>query len=207
LFTTRLTSSSCVTSTGALSLLSNTPVLPLPKLHYDKILTLTFHHQPAFQHTLVQHQPSNPLLTLLTITDANLQAVRVGDVSFFFLPKMLRHHAGFVRRFSSLARGDDVIYNSTHWELRASLKKFIDAEINPHVDSWEAAGIFPAHEVGSVQLNCDILSGFVISLRCILSFLRCSRSLGTQGFWVYQNRRSLVAAAWITHTPSQLPRN
>ena len=28
--------------------------------------------------------------------------------------------------------------------IRRTLKRFIDAEINPHVDEWEEAGIFPA---------------------------------------------------------------
>ena len=32
-----------------------------------------------------------------------------------------------------------------HEELRRNLSKFIDNEINPHVDEWEAAEIFPAH--------------------------------------------------------------
>jgi citronellyl-CoA dehydrogenase len=34
-----------------------------------------------------------------------------------------------------------------HEELRRNLAKFIDNEINPHVDEWEAAEIFPAHEL------------------------------------------------------------
>jgi citronellyl-CoA dehydrogenase len=34
-----------------------------------------------------------------------------------------------------------------HQEIQKTLKRFIDAEINPHVDEWEAAEIFPAHEV------------------------------------------------------------
>ncbi|HVC11732.1 MAG TPA: acyl-CoA dehydrogenase family protein, partial [Burkholderiales bacterium] len=34
-----------------------------------------------------------------------------------------------------------------HEELRRSLSRFIDNEINPHVDEWEAAEIFPAHEL------------------------------------------------------------
>jgi citronellyl-CoA dehydrogenase len=34
-----------------------------------------------------------------------------------------------------------------HEELKRNLKRFIDDEINPHVDEWEAAEIFPAHEV------------------------------------------------------------
>src|ERR1700730_10947843 len=31
--------------------------------------------------------------------------------------------------------------------IRRGVKKFIEAEINPHVDEWEEAGIFPAHEL------------------------------------------------------------
>jgi citronellyl-CoA dehydrogenase len=34
-----------------------------------------------------------------------------------------------------------------HDELRRTLNRFIDDEINPHVDEWEAAEMFPAHEV------------------------------------------------------------
>jgi citronellyl-CoA dehydrogenase len=34
-----------------------------------------------------------------------------------------------------------------HVELQRTLRRFIDNEINPHVDEWEAAEIFPAHEV------------------------------------------------------------
>jgi citronellyl-CoA dehydrogenase len=34
-----------------------------------------------------------------------------------------------------------------HEELKRNLKRFIDTEINPFVDEWEAAEIFPAHEV------------------------------------------------------------
>jgi len=34
-----------------------------------------------------------------------------------------------------------------HEEIRRTLKRFIADEINPHVDEWEAAESFPAHEV------------------------------------------------------------
>jgi len=34
-----------------------------------------------------------------------------------------------------------------HEEIRRTLKRFIADEINPHVDGWEAAEQFPAHEV------------------------------------------------------------
>ena len=39
------------------------------------------------------------------------------------------------------------MFTQEHDELRRSLQKFIAAEINPHVDEWEKAGIFPAHEL------------------------------------------------------------
>ena len=40
-----------------------------------------------------------------------------------------------------------MLFTDEHSELRRNLARFIDAEINPHVDEWEAAGIFPAHEL------------------------------------------------------------
>lgn len=38
-------------------------------------------------------------------------------------------------------------YSHEHLEIQKTLKRFIDDEINPHVDEWEEAGIFPAHQV------------------------------------------------------------
>lgn len=38
-------------------------------------------------------------------------------------------------------------FTQEHEEIRRNLKRFIEAEINPHVDEWEAAEQFPAHEV------------------------------------------------------------
>ena len=38
-------------------------------------------------------------------------------------------------------------FTHEHEEIRRTLKRFIDDEINPHVDEWEAAEIFPAHQV------------------------------------------------------------
>ncbi len=40
-----------------------------------------------------------------------------------------------------------MIYTEQHTQIQDSLKKFIEAEINPFVDEWEKAEIFPAHEV------------------------------------------------------------
>ena len=38
-------------------------------------------------------------------------------------------------------------YTHEHLEVQKTIKRFIDEHINPHVDDWEAAEIFPAHEV------------------------------------------------------------
>lgn len=40
-----------------------------------------------------------------------------------------------------------MIYTEQHLELQRTVKKFVDTEINPHIDEWERDGIFPAHEV------------------------------------------------------------
>ncbi|HYM30730.1 MAG TPA: acyl-CoA dehydrogenase family protein [Candidatus Cybelea sp.] len=38
-------------------------------------------------------------------------------------------------------------FTQEHEELRRSLNRFIETEVNPNVDAWEAAGIFPAHDL------------------------------------------------------------
>ena len=38
-------------------------------------------------------------------------------------------------------------FTHEHEEIRRTLRRFIDGEINPHVDEWEAAEMFPAREV------------------------------------------------------------
>ena len=38
-------------------------------------------------------------------------------------------------------------YTHEHQEIQKTLKRYIDEHINPQVDEWEAAEIFPAHEV------------------------------------------------------------
>lgn len=40
-----------------------------------------------------------------------------------------------------------MLFTAEHEEIRRSLQKFIASEINPFVDEWEAAGVFPAHEL------------------------------------------------------------
>jgi citronellyl-CoA dehydrogenase len=40
-----------------------------------------------------------------------------------------------------------MLFTAEHEEPRRTLQKFLATEINPHIDEWEAAGQFPAHEV------------------------------------------------------------
>jgi acyl-CoA dehydrogenase len=40
-----------------------------------------------------------------------------------------------------------MVYTEQHTQMQDALKRFIDAEINPHVDEWERDGIFPAREL------------------------------------------------------------
>jgi citronellyl-CoA dehydrogenase len=40
-----------------------------------------------------------------------------------------------------------MIYTEQHRELMRSVTKFCETEIDPHVEEWDRAGIFPAHEL------------------------------------------------------------
>jgi citronellyl-CoA dehydrogenase len=40
-----------------------------------------------------------------------------------------------------------MLFTAEHDDVRRSLQKFIASEISPHVDTWEDAGAFPAHEL------------------------------------------------------------
>src|ERR1700716_636363 len=40
-----------------------------------------------------------------------------------------------------------MLWTAAHDEPRRALQKFIAAEINPFVDEWEKAELFPAHEL------------------------------------------------------------
>ncbi len=50
-----------------------------------------------------------------------------------------------------------MIYTSEHEEVRRTLARFIDKEINPFVDEWERAGRFPAHELFRKMGECGFL--------------------------------------------------
>jgi citronellyl-CoA dehydrogenase len=38
-------------------------------------------------------------------------------------------------------------FTEEHDQLRRTVRDFVDKEINPHIDEWERAGAFPAHEL------------------------------------------------------------
>jgi len=40
-----------------------------------------------------------------------------------------------------------MLFTEQHDELRRSVRRFVETEVNPHIDAWEDDDIFPAHEV------------------------------------------------------------
>ena len=40
-----------------------------------------------------------------------------------------------------------MLFTPEHETLRLTVERFCRDELNPHVDAWEDAGAFPAHEV------------------------------------------------------------
>jgi citronellyl-CoA dehydrogenase len=48
-------------------------------------------------------------------------------------------------------------FTPEHNQLRETVKRFVQQEINPHVKEWEAAEIFPAHEVFRKMGNLGLL--------------------------------------------------
>ncbi len=44
-----------------------------------------------------------------------------------------------------------------HQMFRETVRRFVEQEINPHVDEWEEAGIFPAHDLFKKMGDLDLL--------------------------------------------------
>jgi citronellyl-CoA dehydrogenase len=40
-----------------------------------------------------------------------------------------------------------MLFTAEHEQFRKSVRKLVEEEINPYADEWEAAEIFPAHEL------------------------------------------------------------
>ena len=54
--------------------------------------------------------------------------------------------AKFILQIILLCRCVAILKFTLNQLFKESLKKLIDAEINPHCAEWEAAGAYPAHE-------------------------------------------------------------
>jgi len=50
-----------------------------------------------------------------------------------------------------------VLFTQEHDEIRRTLRTIIEKDINPHVEAWEEAGQFPAHEVFKKLGNAGLL--------------------------------------------------
>jgi citronellyl-CoA dehydrogenase len=50
-----------------------------------------------------------------------------------------------------------MLFTQEHNMLRESVAKFVEREINPHVDEWEEAGIFPAHDLFKKMADAGFL--------------------------------------------------
>jgi citronellyl-CoA dehydrogenase len=48
-------------------------------------------------------------------------------------------------------------FTREHEMVRQSVRRFVEQEINPHVDEWEEAGIFPAHDLFKKMGKLDLL--------------------------------------------------
>jgi citronellyl-CoA dehydrogenase len=50
-----------------------------------------------------------------------------------------------------------MLFTEQHEEIRRTVRNFVENEINPHVDEWEKAGIFPAKELFKKMGNLGLL--------------------------------------------------
>lgn len=77
--------------------------------------------------------------------------------------RSLRHLSSSSLRGAGLGSGVDIVeeglYTAEHVEMRAAFNKLVEKEINPYVDEWEKAQMFPAKEVGVVRhdMGCGMV--------------------------------------------------
>ena len=50
-----------------------------------------------------------------------------------------------------------IYFSEEHETFRQLVRKFVETEINPHVEAWEADGIFPAHDLFKKMGNLGLL--------------------------------------------------
>ena len=103
-----------------------------------------------------------------------------------------------------------MLFTSEHEDARRALQKFIAAEINPFVDEWEKADIFPAHELfkklgdlGFLGLNKPIEFGgqgldysYALMMAEEIGALRCGVVLVVLGWKTDMACRPTGFACW-----------
>lgn len=81
------------------------------------------------------------------------------------MDKLLKTRLVHLRCYSSAQA--EAFYNEDHKAMQATLRKIIDNDINPHVDKWEAAEMYPAKEVFKKLADAGLLGEFcVLRLPC-----------------------------------------
>ena len=75
------------------------------------------------------------------------------------------------------------IFTPEHEELRASVRRYVDTEVRPHVDEWETAGYFP----DAVFRRCGEL-GF-LGLQLMVFRRRAPHGVQSSGFGVRGSKR------------------
>jgi hypothetical protein len=65
------------------------------------------------------------------------------------------------------------IYGPDHKAMQESLQKIIDNDINPYVDEWEAARMYPAHEVIKKLGDGGFLGKVILFSKPLKLFLNC----------------------------------
>ncbi|KAK7485051.1 hypothetical protein BaRGS_00023690 [Batillaria attramentaria] len=80
----------------------------------------------------------------------SVRSCKLGDVlaTARFLSTSSTGHAQSETAAASVkSAAEDILYKPEHIQMRQSLNKIIEQEINPFVDEWEEEGFFPAHQV------------------------------------------------------------
>ena len=75
------------------------------------------------------------------------QLITKSFVSSLPSPLCVRLGRQLAATITSFPLKDEHLFTNEHSEMRQSLRKLIDRDINPYVDEWEKQEIFPAHKV------------------------------------------------------------
>lgn len=94
-----------------------------------------------FKYRIVQ-QHSTKLLSWLS------PKVKRNEIKRFFCVTSSKRNSEY---------GVSINFTQEHEEMRKSLRKIIDSDINPYVDQWEEEGIYPAHKIFKKLADIGVL--------------------------------------------------